>query len=128
MSEVRWLNNLKGILYYLDQPLIDFEIKDRSLVRAEDLSGGAWYPPELAVWGVTYGNFNAFFQRRTMKEGCMFYKNRLKAYGMDKIRYDFDLYIKKNNGNNNLDNFWVKFEDFGATCFDDICNQDYPVI
>lgn len=34
---------------------------------------------------------------------------------MDKM--DFDLYIRKNNGNNHLDNYWVKFEDFGATKF-----------
>ncbi|MCR5726679.1 MAG: hypothetical protein K6G24_04350 [Lachnospiraceae bacterium] len=32
-------------------------------------------------------------------------------------RMDFDLYIHKNNGNNHLDNYWVKFEDGGARCF-----------
>lgn len=128
MAEVRLIKNLKGILYYLDQPILDFEIKDRELMKAIDLSGEKWYPPELAVWGVTYGNFNAFFQRRTMKENCMFYLDRLKEYGMDKMKYDFDLYIMKNNGNNNLDNYWVRFEDFGARCFRDICEQSYPVI
>lgn len=54
MAEVRLINNLKGILYYLNTPLLNF-----------------------------------------------------------------DEYIKHNNGNNNLDNYWVKFEDFGARCFED---------
>ena len=31
-----------------------------------------------------------------------------------------NVYIyQKNNGNNMLDNYWVKFEDFGAECFSD---------
>ena len=34
---------------------------------------------------------------------------------MDKM--DFDLYIRKNNGNNHLDNYWVKFDDGGAQSF-----------
>jgi hypothetical protein len=50
-----------------------------------------------------------------MREGCMFYMEHLHALGMDKM--DFDLYIRKNNGNNHLDNYWVKFEDGGARCF-----------
>ena len=121
MSEIRLINNLKGILYYLDTPLLDFEIKDRELIKAVDLSGGHLYPYELARLGVTYGNINKFFQRRTMREGCMFYREHLRALGMETM--DFDLYIKKNNGNNHLDNYWVKFEDFGAKCFQDICDM-----
>ncbi len=115
MAEVRLINNLKGILYYLDTPLLDFEIKDRELIRAKDLSEKKLYPWELAELGISYGSFNCFFQRRTMKEGCMFYLEHLRAMGMEKM--DFDLYIKKNNGNNHLDNYWVRFEDFGAKRF-----------
>ncbi len=118
MAEVRLINNLKGILYYLDTPLLDFEIKDRELVRAEDLSGRKLYPWELAEFGVTYGNINAFFQRRTMREGCMFYREHLRALGMEEM--DFDLYIRKNNGNNHLDNYWVRFPDYGAKCFGEL--------
>ncbi len=123
MAEVRLINNLKGILYYLDTPLLDFEVKDRVLIRAVDLNNGNLFPMELAMWGITYGNLNAFFERRTMKEGCMFYREHLKAIGMD--RFDFDTYICKNNGNNNLDNYWVKFPDFGARCFRDIAEHNY---
>ncbi|MBR3307328.1 MAG: hypothetical protein IKI75_08770 [Lachnospiraceae bacterium] len=123
MAEVRLIRNLKGILYYLDTPLLDFEIRERELVRAEDLSGGRLFPPELAVWGVSYGNINAFFERRTMKEGCMFYHEHLKAIGME--RFDFDEYIRKNNGNNNLDNYWVKLPDGGARCFRDIAEHNF---
>lgn len=117
MAEVRLINNLKGILHYLNTPLIDFEIRDRELIKAVDLSGGKLFPWELARFGVTYGSINAFFQRRTMKEGCMFYQEHLRAIGME--RFDFDQYIRHNNGNNNLDNYWVKFENFGAKCFED---------
>ncbi len=122
MAEVRLIKNLKGILYYLDTPLLDFEIHNRELIRSVDLSGGELYPPELAVWGVSYGNINAFFERRTMKEGCMFYREHLKAIGMES--FDFDEYIRHNNGNNNLDNYWVKFPDFGAGCFRDIAEHN----
>jgi len=118
MAEVRWIRNLKGILYYLDTPLLDFEVKNRCLVKAEDLSGGELFPPELALYGISYGSLNDFFERRTMKEGCMCYRQHLKNIGMD--RFDFDEYIRKNNGNNNLDNYWVRFEDSGARNFSGI--------
>ncbi len=117
MAEVRLINNLKGILYYLDTPLLDFEIKDRDLIKADNLSGGKFFPPELALYGITYVNINEFFKRRTMKEGCMFYYEHLKALGFD--RMEFDRYIMYKNGNNNLDNYWVRFEGFGATCWND---------
>ncbi len=118
MAEVRLINNLKGILYYIDNPIMDFEIKERELIKAVDLSEGRLYPWELAKLGVSYGSFNSFFQRRTMKEGCMFYREHLHALGMDKM--DFDLYIRKNNGNNHLDNYWVKFDDGGARRFSEL--------
>lgn len=117
MAEVRWINNLAGILYYLDTPLLDFEIKGRKLIKAIDLNEGRLLPPELALYGITYGNINEFFERRTMKEGCMFYREHLRNIGM--LKFDFDEYIKQNNGNNNLDNYWVKFKDFGAKQFSD---------
>ena len=118
MAEVRLIRNLKGILYYLDTPLLDFEIRDRELIKANDLSGGRFFPPELALYGVTYGNINEFFERRTMKEGCMYYREHLRNIGLE--MFDFDRYIMKNNGNNNLDNYWVRFEDRGARRFADI--------
>ena len=117
MAEVRLINNLKGILYFWNTPLLDFEIVDRKLVKAIDLNEGKLFPPELALYGITYANLNEFFERRTMKEGCMFYHEHLKAIGME--RFDFDQYIMKNNGNNNLDNYWVKFDGFGAEKFED---------
>lgn len=121
MAEVRLISNLKGILYYIDMPLLDFEIKNRELIKAVNLSEGRRFPPELALYGITYGNINDFFRRRTMDEGCMFYQEHLKALHLEK--FDFDKYIMLNNGNNHLDNYWVRFENFGARCFMDICTQ-----
>ena len=118
MAEIRRISNLKGVLYYLDTPLLDFEVRDRELIKAENMSGGAFFPPELSLYGISYGNLNAFFERRTMKEGCMFYEEHLRGIGMDP--FDFDAYIKRNNGNNMLDNYWVRFEDFGAGQFADL--------
>jgi len=125
MSENRLINNLKGILYYLDTPLLDFEVYERQLIKADDLSAGKLFPQELILYGITYGNLNAFFNRRTLKEGCMYYQNHLRAYGMDTM--DFDRYIMMNNGNNHLDNYWVRFDGFGARTFSEICSQEYPV-
>lgn len=118
MAEIRLIQNMQGILYYLDTPLLDFEIRDRELIKAKDLSDRKLYPWELAMYGVSYGNINAFFQRRTMKEGCMFYREHLEAIGMK--QFDFDKYIMLNNGNNHLDNYWVKFENYGASSFEEV--------
>ena len=85
MAEVRWIQNLKGILYYLDTQLLDFEIRDRRLVKAENLSGGDFFPWEIAVYGISYGNLNAFFERRTMKEGSMLYTRHMKNIGMERL-------------------------------------------
>ena len=115
MSEPRFINNLKGTLYYLETPLLDFTIENRHLTYYEDLNNTNLFPPELALYGVSYGNINEFFLRRTMEEGCMLYNEHLRAIGMDS--FDFDEYIKKNNGNNSLDNYWVRFDNFGATSF-----------
>jgi len=115
MSEPRFINNLKGTLYYLETPLLNFTIENRHLTHYEDLNNTKLFPPELALYGVSYGNINEFFLRRTMDEGCMLYREHLRAIGMDS--FNFDEYIKKNNGNNNLDNYWVRFDDFGATSF-----------
>lgn len=115
MSEPRFINNLQGTLYYLETPLLDFTIKNRQLTHYRDLNDMKLFPPELALYGISYGNINEFFLRRTMEEGCMLYKEHLRSIGMDS--FNFDEYIKKNNGNNNLDNYWVRFEDFGAKSF-----------
>ena len=110
MAEVRLINNLKGILYYLDTPLLDFEIKNRELVKAVDLNEGKLFPPELALWGVSYSNINAFFQRRTMREGCMFYHEHLRAIGMD--RFDFDEYIKNCGGKKDSEQSKEEYEKY----------------
>ena len=50
----------------------------------------------------------------------MYYHEHLRNLGFDKMI--FDTYIENNNGNNHLDNFWVRFENFGAKCYEDIVN------
>ncbi len=120
MAEIRLISNLSGVLYYIDTPLLDFEIKDRELIKAIDLSDGKLFPWELAEFGISYTNINEFFKRRTMKEGCMFYREHLEAIGMKK--FDFDRYIQINNGNNNLDHYWVKFDGFGAKSYQELCS------
>ena len=80
MAENRLISNLEGILYYLDIPLLDFSVRNRQLVRAVNLSQSRLYPPELALYGISYGNLNEFFERRTMKEHSMFYREHPESH------------------------------------------------
>ncbi len=66
----------------------------------------------------TATSINAFFERRTIKENCMLYREHLQALGMESM--DFDEYIRKNNGSNHLDNDWVKLEEAGIQSFQEL--------
>lgn len=61
MAEIRLISNLKAVLYYLDTPLLDFEIKERKLIRAIDLNESRIFPPELAILGNKLRKYQCFF-------------------------------------------------------------------
>ena len=123
--ERRYLQNLKGILYHKDMPLLQFEIKDKQLVSWQDLSGQKMWPAEFKVWGVSYRNFNEFFRRRVVEEHTMFMREWLNALGLEE--YDFEKIIKVHSGCNNLDYYWVKMEGAPYQCWDEISKQQWPM-
>lgn len=121
-----YIKNLKCILYYMEYPLLELEIKDSKLVRANNLSDGKFFPEALAINGVTYEAIRDFFCNRMIEKDSMYYKEGFVKYkesfymlGAD--NHCLDVYIKNTNGNNNVDNYWVQFEGFGAQSFAQIC-------
>lgn len=125
MQREHFIRNLKGTMYYQDTPIVEFEIKNRELVQFEDLSNGKYWFAELGLWGETYVAFNEFFKRRVVQDYAMYLREYLDACGLES--YDFEEIVKRNNGSNHLDMFWVKFENIGAKCFNDIWQQEYPI-
>jgi hypothetical protein len=117
--------DIEGILYNRDTPLIDFKIKDFKLIYAKDLSGGKLYPYEFAFMGLKYIAFNTFFNERVVRENAMWMRDYLDCMGLQ--HYDFEQLIKKMNGWNGVGNFWIKFKDMGAQCWNDIMTQKYPI-
>ena len=41
--------------------------------------------------------------------------------------YDFEALIKKMNGWNAIGYHWIKFDNMGAKCWNDIIHQKYPI-
>lgn len=117
--------NIQGILHYKDIPLIDFKISNMKLVYARDLSGGDYYPCEMFLLGLTYDAFNTFFNERVVREHAQWIRDYLDQMGLK--HYDFEEMIKKMNGWDATGFHWVRFPDTGATCWEDILTQKYPV-
>lgn len=68
---------------------------------------------------------NDFFRRRVVQDYAMFIHEYLSGMGLD--CYDFEELVKRNNGSNHLDSYWVKFDGIGASCYNDIWEQSYPI-
>ena len=124
MSREYYLRNLEGTLYYKDIALFEFRIVNRELIYWKDLSNKELWPPEPKVYGMSYGSLNEFFNRRVVQDNAMLLSQYLKQMGLQ--YYDFEELVKKNNGSTH-DFYWVKFKDFGARNFSEICTQNYPV-
>lgn len=92
---------------------------------AKDLSNGEFYPFEFRVLGLSYEAFNNFFNKRVVR----WYAQDLRMYldTMGLKYYDFDALIKKMNGWDAIGCQWVKFENMGAKCWEDIQTQSYPI-
>lgn len=119
------IENIEGILYFKDTPVIDFKIVNWTLVYAKDLSNGRFYPWEMHVMGLNYGAFNSFFNDRVVREHAQDIRMYLDFLGLK--FYDFNEMILKMNGWDALGCHWVKFKDKGAKCWNDILTQKYPI-
>lgn len=125
MRREHFIKNMNGVLFYKDIPLFSFEIKDRQLISFQDLSNGEMWPYELRDIGVSYVAINNFFRRRVVADYAMWLREYLDALYLD--HYDFEEIVKRMNGNNNVDFYWVKFDGIGAKQFSDIISQEYPI-
>lgn len=125
MEREYFIRNMEGTLYWRDMPLFEFVIRNRELVSYKDLSDGKMWPAEPKTFGMSYRSINEFFRRRVIDDHAMWLTDYLEALGLD--HYDFEEIVKRNNGNNHLDDFWVKFDDLGAKTFKDIYEQQYPI-
>lgn len=105
--------------------MFEFEIKNRELVSYRDLSNQKWWPLEPKVYGMSYRSLNEFFQRRVVQDYAMWLHDYLEGMGLP--GYDFEELVKRNNGSNHLDEYWIKFDSIGAQCYDDIWTQKYPI-
>lgn len=112
-------------MYFQDVPLFEFRIVNRELISYKDLSHQEYWPCEPRMNGMSYISINNFFQRRVVPDYAQDIKEYLEAIGLR--YYDFEELIKRNNGGNHLDFFWVKFPDKGARCWNDILTQKYPI-
>ena len=96
MAEVRLINNLKGVLYFLDTPILDFEIKDRELIKADDLSGHQLYPYELAMLGIP--SIAMAQNKREEKHGFVCNENGFSYIGLNPadeiIESNLQMYLK----------------------------------
>ena len=125
MEREFFIRNLEGTLYYTDTPVFEFIIKDCKIIHFKDLSGRKFYPPEIYTWGVETINFTEFFRRRVVPYYAMDSFEYVKGMGLE--RYDFEELIKRNNGWNHVDLYWLKMNGIGANSWEEIQTQDYPI-
>lgn len=123
------IKNLEGILMYKDVPLVEFCIQNyrpifiREFDREHNIN---MYPAEfLFDDAVTYGDINDYFKLHVVEDGAQDIHEYLKDLGLK--TYDLDEIVKRNNGYNHLGFCWVKFKDFGATSWQGIKTQLYPI-
>lgn len=119
------IKNIEGILYYKDISIVDFKIQNMKLIYCKDLSNGNHHPWQLAMLGLNYEAFNTFFNDRVVRDHAQDIRDYLDYLGLR--HYDFEEMIKKMNGWDALGLFWIKFNNIGAKCWNDILNQRYPI-
>lgn len=120
-----FIRDLEGTLYYSDTPVIEFVIKDRELKYSKELSHGRYYPAEFDFMGINYDSINHFFAERVVRYGAQEIEDYLDFLELD--QYDFEKIVKKMNGWNALDNYWLKFNSTGAKNWSEIQKQHYPI-
>lgn len=77
------------------------------------------------MWGLSYVHLNDFFSRRVIPDNQMLLHDYLQAMKLES--YNFEEMIKRRNGTNGIDDYWVKFEGIGAGTFEEIGTQKYPI-
>lgn len=75
--------------------------------------------------GITYAGINHFFAERVVRYGAQEIEDYLDF--LELKQYDFEQIVKKLNGWNALDNYWLKFKGIGASSWNEVTTQRYPI-
>lgn len=123
------IKNIEGTLMYKDTPLVEFCIVNYNTTYVKELNrkeNFCIYPVEFMFDdAVTYGDLNDFFKHHVVQDGAQDIMEYLHALGLK--HYDLDEIVKRKNGYNHVGYYWVKFKNRGATCWEEIRKQKYPI-
>lgn len=123
------IKNLEGVLMYKDTPLVEFCIQNyrATYIKEFDRENNMFmYPVEFRFDdAVTYGDINDYFKHHVVEDGAQDIIPYLHELGLS--YYDFDEIVKRNNGYDHLGFRWVKFEGIGASTWQELRTQRYPI-
>lgn len=124
MKGIHYLRDLTGTLHYKDTPLCYFSMVNREIVNSIIYTTD-FLPPEIYQLGINYSSINSFFQYRVVRDYAQYIGEYLESLGLK--YYDFEEIVKRNNGWNHSDYYWMKFDYFGARGWKEIQTQEYPI-
>ena len=124
MMDKYYIQNLDGTLYKKDIPILYFKIDGQQLIEYKKLADKKYLPAHLDG-KISYNNIRSFFEDRVVEYGAMWVDDYIHALGLES--YNFEEIIKRNNGWNHLDLFWIKLKNIGATSWNEILHQKYPI-
>ena len=128
MDQMRkfFMRNIKGTLMREDNELVYFEVKNKELVKFDVINDDIkLYPYHFTIRPMNAVIIDQFFKDRVIEFGCM----QLKEY-LDYLNlkyYDYEEIVKRNNGWNMVDLWWVKFDGIGAKNWKEVQTQKYPI-
>jgi hypothetical protein len=112
-----------------DIPLVDFKVVNCRLISVYEYDRAnnmRLYPAEFMFDdAVTYGDLDDYFKNHVVEDGAQDIHNYLVSLGLK--TYDLDEIVKRLNGNNFINFFWVKFQNMGAKTWKEIMTQRYPI-
>jgi hypothetical protein len=129
LMERHHIKNLEGVFMREDTPLVDFKIVNYRLVYVHEYDrqkNKKSYPAEfLFDDAITYGDLDDYFKNHVVEDGAQDIHNYLLSLGLK--TYDLDEIVKRLNGNNFINFFWVKFSNMGARTWKEVMTQRYPI-
>lgn len=123
------IKNLQGTFMYKNTSLFDFKIEGARLgylYEHNRYKNYIYYPYFFRFSDtIEYGDINDYFKDNSVQDGAQDIRVYLELMGL--LSYDLDELVKRTNGWNHIDCYWVRFYNFGATTFKQIKEQLYPI-